>query len=65
MAVPQNNMDKFEEFFRRADVDGDGRITGNEAVTFFQASNLPKQVLAQVSVSFFCHVSGSLSVVWF
>lgn len=46
MAVP--NMDQFEAFFRRADLDGDGRITGAEAVAFFQGANLPKQVLAQV-----------------
>ncbi|KAL3022487.1 hypothetical protein AAZX31_04G016000 [Glycine max] len=46
MAGP--NMDQFEAFFRRADLDGDGRISGAEAVSFFQGSNLPKQVLAQV-----------------
>lgn len=42
------NMDQFEAFFKRADLDQDGRISGNEAVTFFQASNLPRQVLAQI-----------------
>lgn len=42
------NMDQFEAFFRRADLDGDGRISGAEAVNFFQGSNLPKHVLAQV-----------------
>ena len=41
-------MDQFEAFFRRADLDGDGRISGAEAVAFFQGSNLPKNVLAQV-----------------
>ncbi|KAK4752700.1 hypothetical protein SAY87_021498 [Trapa incisa] len=41
-------MDKFEAFFKRADLDGDGRISGAEAVAFFQGSNLPKQVLAQI-----------------
>ncbi|XP_061372845.1 uncharacterized protein LOC133315266 [Gastrolobium bilobum] len=46
MAGP--NMDQFEAYFRRADLDGDGRITGAEAVSFFQGSNLPKHVLAQV-----------------
>ncbi|XP_058785551.1 uncharacterized protein LOC131660339 [Vicia villosa] len=46
MAAP--NMDQFEAFFRRADLDGDGRISGAEAVGFFQGSNLPKHVLAQV-----------------
>jgi hypothetical protein len=55
MAAP--NMDQFEAFFRRADLDGDGRISGAEAVNFFQGSNLPKHVLAQVSsfLSFFLH----------
>jgi hypothetical protein len=46
------NMDQFEAYFRRADLDGDGRISGAEAVGFFQGSNLPKQVLAQVPHSF-------------
>ncbi|KDP36775.1 hypothetical protein JCGZ_08066 [Jatropha curcas] len=41
-------MDQFEAYFRRADLDGDGRISGAEAVAFFQGSNLPKQVLAQI-----------------
>ncbi|GKB03056.1 actin cytoskeleton-regulatory complex protein PAN1-like protein, partial [Tanacetum coccineum] len=40
-------MEKFEEYFRRADLDKDGRISGAEAVAFFQASNLPKPTLAQ------------------
>ena len=41
-------MDQFEAYFRRADLDIDGRISGAEAVSFFQGSNLTKQVLAQV-----------------
>lgn len=44
-------MDQFETYFKRADLDGDGRISGAEAVSFFQGSNLSKQVLAQVSSS--------------
>lgn len=44
------NSDRFEAYFRRADLDGDGQISGAEAVAFFQGSNLPKQVLAQVFV---------------
>nr|POF10870.1 isoform 2 of eh domain-containing protein 2 [Quercus suber] len=44
----QNPMDQFEVYFRRADLDGDGRISGAEAVSFFQGSNLTKQVLAQI-----------------
>ncbi|CAL0326955.1 unnamed protein product [Lupinus luteus] len=43
-----NAMDQFDAFFRRADLDGDGRISGAEAVSFFQGSNLPKHVLAQI-----------------
>ncbi|XP_031283146.1 epidermal growth factor receptor substrate 15-like 1 isoform X1 [Pistacia vera] len=42
------NTDLFDAYFRRADLDGDGQISGAEAVGFFQGSNLPKQVLAQV-----------------
>ena len=49
----QNPMDQFEAYFRRADLDGDGRISGAEAVSFFQGSNLTKQVLAQVLYFFF------------
>lgn len=49
-----NSTDQFEAYFRRADLDGDGRISGAEAVAFFQGSDLPKQVLAQVLfLSFF------------
>ncbi|XP_030527327.1 epidermal growth factor receptor substrate 15 isoform X1 [Rhodamnia argentea] len=42
------SMEQFEAYFRRADLDGDGRISGAEAVAFFQGSNLPKHVLAQI-----------------
>ncbi|XP_010539783.1 PREDICTED: epidermal growth factor receptor substrate 15 isoform X2 [Tarenaya hassleriana] len=48
MAGQSPNMDQFEAYFRRADLDGDGRISGAEAVGFFQGSGLPKQVLAQI-----------------
>ncbi|XP_075483105.1 uncharacterized protein LOC142523259 isoform X2 [Primulina tabacum] len=41
-------MEKFEAYFQVADTDRDGRISGNEAVAFFKASNLPQRVLAQV-----------------
>lgn len=47
----QNQTDQFEAYFRRADLDQDGRISGVEAVAFFQGSNLPKPVLAQVRSS--------------
>lgn len=51
MAAAQNqapNVDLFDAYFRRADLDRDGRISGSEAVAFFQTTNLPKHVLAQV-----------------
>ncbi|CAK9172835.1 unnamed protein product [Ilex paraguariensis] len=41
-------MEQFEGYFQRADTDRDGRISGAEAVAFFQGSNLSKQVLAQI-----------------
>ncbi|GFP82750.1 uncharacterized calcium-binding protein c800.10c [Phtheirospermum japonicum] len=44
------NLEKFEEYFQRADLDRDGRISGVEAVTFLQGSNLPRQVLAQAAL---------------
>ncbi|KAH9616229.1 hypothetical protein KSS87_012178 [Heliosperma pusillum] len=40
--------DQFEAYFKRADLDNDDRITGAEAVSFFQGSALSKQVLAQI-----------------
>ena len=48
MASGAPNVDLFDAYFRRADLDPDGRISGAEAVSFFQGSGLPKQVLAQV-----------------
>ncbi|KAK2988221.1 hypothetical protein RJ640_020703 [Escallonia rubra] len=44
----QAGPDLFDSYFRRADLDHDGRISGAEAVSFFQGSNLSKQVLAQI-----------------
>ncbi|MFS7970903.1 hypothetical protein Hanom_Chr09g00826371 [Helianthus anomalus] len=34
------NTDKFELYFKQADVDQDGRVSGSKAVLFFQASSL-------------------------
>ncbi|KAL6588169.1 hypothetical protein OROMI_001147 [Orobanche minor] len=48
MAGQTPNIDQFEMYFQKADVDRDGRISGNEAVAFLHASNLPRQVLAQI-----------------
>ncbi|KAJ0969075.1 hypothetical protein J5N97_021952 [Dioscorea zingiberensis] len=42
------NMEKFDAYFVRADLDRDGRISGQEAVAFFQGANLPKPILAQI-----------------
>lgn len=50
--APGVNTDQFDLYFRKADLDGDGRISGAEAVSFFQGSNLPKHVLAQVCITF-------------
>lgn len=58
MASGQNqapNVDLFDAYFRRADLDRDGRISGAEAVAFFQGSGLSKQVLAQVIFISVCH----------
>ncbi|XP_058210099.1 EH domain-containing protein 1 isoform X4 [Rhododendron vialii] len=38
----------YEEWFTYADSDGDGRITGNDAIKFFSLSNLPRPDLKQV-----------------
>ncbi|XP_016191041.1 epidermal growth factor receptor substrate 15-like 1 isoform X4 [Arachis ipaensis] len=48
MASRASNVDLFDAYFRHADLDHDGRISGTEAVSFFQGSGLPKQVLAQI-----------------
>ncbi|XP_074578278.1 uncharacterized protein LOC141834808 isoform X2 [Curcuma longa] len=42
------DMRVFDAYFTRADADRDGRISGSEAVAFFQGSGLPRNVLAQV-----------------
>ncbi|CAN1242290.1 EH domain-containing protein 1 [Linum perenne] len=38
----------YQEWFSYADADGDGRITGNDAIKFFGMSNLPRPDLKQV-----------------
>ncbi|KAG8074543.1 hypothetical protein GUJ93_ZPchr0006g41181 [Zizania palustris] len=38
----------FDAYFRAADLDRDGRISGQEAVAFFKASGLPQPVVAQI-----------------
>nr|XP_028958179.1 uncharacterized protein LOC103419956 isoform X3 [Malus domestica] len=56
MASTQNqsaHVDLFDAYFRRADLDRDGRISGNEAVAFFQGSGHPNRSFAQNSFLFF------------
>jgi hypothetical protein len=40
--------DVWEQFFQIADADRDGKISGGEAVAFFQKSGLPQMTLAKV-----------------
>ena len=43
------SVEIYENYFRIADVDKDGKISGAEAVAFFRHSGLPQPVLAQVN----------------
>ncbi|KAL7231191.1 hypothetical protein ACSBR2_009457 [Camellia fascicularis] len=54
------NIDPFDAYFRRADLDRDGRISGAEAVAFLQGSNLPQQVLAKIWMYADQHKTGFL-----
>ncbi|XP_048422158.1 uncharacterized protein LOC125468146 [Pyrus x bretschneideri] len=48
MALRQNqsaNVDLLDAYFRGADLDRDGRISGNEVVAFFQGSGHPNRSL--------------------
>eukprot|EP00850_Spirogloea_muscicola_P014874 SM000110S18881 [mRNA] locus=s110:56750:62622:- [translate_table: standard] len=38
----------FDQYFRLADADGDGRISGAEAVGFFEGAGLPQVTLAKI-----------------
>lgn len=38
----------YDRWFATADADSDGRVTGKDAVTFFQRSGLPREVLSKV-----------------
>ncbi|XP_020112459.1 epidermal growth factor receptor substrate 15-like isoform X1 [Ananas comosus] len=42
------SAEAFDAYFKMADLDRDGRISGAEAVAFFKGSNLPQQILAQI-----------------
>ncbi|RXH97874.1 hypothetical protein DVH24_010199 [Malus domestica] len=51
MASTQNQLahvDLFDAYLRRADLDRDGRISGNEAVAFFQGSGHPNRSLRRL-----------------
>ncbi|OMO53315.1 hypothetical protein CCACVL1_28729 [Corchorus capsularis] len=39
-----NNIDLFDAYFRKADLDGNGKINGTKAIAFSQGSNLPKHI---------------------
>ncbi|CAK9220864.1 unnamed protein product [Sphagnum troendelagicum] len=41
-------MELFDSYFHRADLDKDGRISGAEAVAFFQGAGLPQVTLAKI-----------------
>ncbi|XP_021912354.1 EH domain-containing protein 1 [Carica papaya] len=44
----KENQKIYQEWFNYADSDGDGRITGNDAIKFFSLSNLSRPELKQV-----------------
>ena len=46
-----SDIDLFDNWFRIADRDRDGVVSGGEAVEFFQRSNLGQETLFQVSHS--------------
>ena len=48
MASSAANAAVFDRWFALADNDGDGRVTGGDAVGFFTRSGLPKDALAKV-----------------
>ncbi|KAM1483364.1 hypothetical protein ACFXTO_035558 [Malus domestica] len=53
MPSPHNqsaNVDLFDAYLRRADFDRDGRISGNEAVAFFQGSGHPNRFLRRTLI---------------
>ncbi|KAK9839793.1 hypothetical protein WJX81_002232 [Elliptochloris bilobata] len=49
-AVPRNldNERLFSSWFQAADTDADGKLTGGDAVKFFERSGLPRDTLAKV-----------------
>ena len=48
------NAEVFDSYFRQADLDKDGRISGQEAVGFFQGAGLPQMTLAKVRLRELC-----------
>ncbi|GFH11215.1 uncharacterized protein HaLaN_06682, partial [Haematococcus lacustris] len=45
--MAQNTL-VYDRWFAFADTDRDGRVTGKDAVSFFEKSGLPRDVLAKV-----------------
>eukprot|EP00798_Chlamydomonas_sp_ICE-L_P032141 gene32141-16666_t len=46
--IASNNAHVYDTWFQFADSDKDGRVTGKDAVTFFERCYLPKELLAKV-----------------
>lgn len=42
------NYELYKQWFQVADIDKDGRLTGPDAVTFFERSGLPRELLSKV-----------------
>ncbi|KAI9115745.1 hypothetical protein K1719_013414 [Acacia pycnantha] len=47
-SVSKEHQKIYQEWFNHVDSDGDGRLTGSDAITFFSMSNLSRQDLKQV-----------------
>eukprot|EP00798_Chlamydomonas_sp_ICE-L_P002170 gene2170-18115_t len=45
-----NNAASYDTWFQFADSDADGRVTGKDAVQFFERSGLPRPLLAKWQV---------------
>ena len=52
-----SDIDLFDNWFRIADRDRDGVVSGAEAVEFFQRSNLGQETLFQVGYGSICNTA--------